>query len=268
MEGNTYTGTDVVAAYQEALQNFQNEYQYPKYAGDGNFTMKIIVSTLRVLPSGVVEGDLETAFILKQAYPDIVRGFDAVSQEDPGNTTVSYLSVWETIPQLERQYQVTMPFFFHDGETDTRNNTNLIDAVLLGSHRIGHGFNAMWMPRVKEELKLRKIPLEVCPLSNQILRYVDNVEIHPGGQYITEGLPIVLSSDDPGIFGYTGMTYDFWTAAMAWRLDLRALKVLAMNSIEYSTLTSDEKTYSMQLFNDNWNQFVTNSLNTFLYENK
>jgi adenosine deaminase CECR1 len=263
LNGNTFTGTDVVVAYEEALDNFQNDYQYPKYAG-GNFSMKLIVSTLRVLPSGEVEGDLENAFILKQAHPDTVRGFDAVSEEDTGNTTVSYLSVWETIPQLERQYQVTMPFFFHDGESDTRNNTNLIDAVLLGSHRIGHGVNAFWMPRVREELKFRKIPLEICPLSNQILRYVDNIEIHPGGSYIMEGLPVVISSDDPGIFGYTGMTYDFWVAAMAWRLDLRALKVLAMNSLEYSTLTKDEKSYAMELFNENWNAFVKTSLDAFI----
>lgn len=261
LEGNTYVGTDVVGVYEEVLDTFVNSYQYPKFV---NFTMKLIVSTLRVLPSGEVQGDLENAFILKQAYPDMVTGFDAVAEEDTGGTTLSYLSVWETIPALERKYQMRIPFFFHDGETDTRNNTNLIDAVLLGSHRIGHGVNAFWSPRVRRELKARNIPLEVCPLSNQILRYVDNMEIHPGGSYITEGLPIVISSDDPGVFGYEGMTYDFWVAAMAWRLDLRTIKVLAMNSITYSTLSRDEKTVAMNLWEDNWNSFVAESLATFV----
>mmetsp|Transcript_21164 Transcript_21164/g.25018 ORF Transcript_21164/g.25018 Transcript_21164/m.25018 type:complete len:572 (-) Transcript_21164:39-1754(-) len=262
MDGTTYIGPDIIQAYEEALDNFINEYKYPQYSG-GNFTMKIIVSTLRVLPSGVVEGDLENAFILKQAHPNTVTGFDAVAEEDTGNTTVSYLEVWETIPALEEQYQMQIPFFFHDGETDTRNNTNLIDAVLLGSHRIGHGVNAFWSPRVRRELKLRDIPLEVCPLSNQILRYVDNVEIHPGGSYIADGIPIVISSDDPGIFGYEGMTYDFWVATMAWRLDLRTLKVLAMNSLTYSTLSTDEQTYSFKIWEENWNKFVSESLQTY-----
>jgi adenosine deaminase CECR1 len=51
------------------------------------------------------------------------------------------------------------------------------------------------------------------------------LETHPAGAYITEGLPIVISSDDPGVFGYEGLTYDYWAAAMSWQLDLRNLKV-------------------------------------------
>ena len=61
------------------------------------------------------------------------------------------------------------PFAF-PGESNSRNNTNLVDAVLLGAKRIGHGLNAYWNPLVRRELKAAGTPLEVCPLSNQILR--------------------------------------------------------------------------------------------------
>ena len=33
-----------------------------------------------------------------------------------------------------------MPCFFHAGETHDRENENLYDALILGSKRIGHGF--------------------------------------------------------------------------------------------------------------------------------
>jgi len=234
--------------------------QFPSFGG-GNFTLRVIPSTLRVLPSGLVDGDLEHAFALKQAYPVTVVGFDAVSEEDTGHATVDYLSVWEAIPTLEAKYGVVMPLFFHDGESDSRNNTNLVDAILLGSHRIGHGFNAFWSPKVRHELKRRgNMPLEVCPISNQILRYVDNLQTHPAGAYIAEGLPLVLSNDDPGVFGYEGLTYDFWVAAMAWQLDLRALKVLSRNSLTYSALSDDDKDAALALWEAKWAAFVEDTL--------
>jgi hypothetical protein len=41
------------------------------------------------------------------------------------NYQIDYLSVWESIPYLEEKYGLTMPLFFHDGESASRNNTNM-----------------------------------------------------------------------------------------------------------------------------------------------
>lgn len=43
-----------------------------------------------------------------------------------------------------------------------------IDAVLLGTHRIGHGFALLKHPKVLELVKSRQIAVEVNPVSNQV----------------------------------------------------------------------------------------------------
>ena len=45
------------------------------------------------------------------------------------------------------------------------------------------------------------------------------------------GIPIVLSGDDPALFGYDEVTVDWYEAYMAWGLNLGDLKKLALNSL-------------------------------------
>lgn len=47
---------------------------------------------------------------------------------------------------------------------------------------------------------------------------------------LRNGLPVTLSSDDPGIWGAKGLSHDWWEATVAWQLDTQALKTLAHNS--------------------------------------
>jgi len=45
---------------------------------------------------------------------------------------------------------------------------NLVDALLLNVTRIGHGFAINKHPLVKQLIETRRIPLEICPISNQV----------------------------------------------------------------------------------------------------
>jgi len=252
LDGNTYVGLDVVQIYEDVLVKFQQKYP--------QFTSKLIISSLRHLTDTEVEGDIEDSFIMRKANPDFIKGFDLVAEEDPNYSTLKYLPVWATIPSLMEKYEITMPLYFHDGESDFVNDTNVVDAVLLGSKRVGHGFNTFYFPLVKELMKIQGTCIEVCPISNQILRYVDDLRIHPAAGYINEGVPIVISSDDPGVFGYEGLSYDFYEATLAWQLDLRQLKQLAFNSLHYSALEGAEKQNAIAVWEANWEIFVTKSL--------
>jgi len=52
--------------------------------------------------------------------------------------------------------------------TDWSDKVNLVDALLLNVTRIGHGFAITKHPLVKQLLETRRIPLEICPISNQV----------------------------------------------------------------------------------------------------
>ena len=60
----------------------------------------------------------------------------------------------------------------------TQVDDNLIDAVLLNTSRIGHGYALTKHPEVMKIVKQRSIPIEVNPISNQV------------------GMPVKLYSDD------------------------------------------------------------------------
>ena len=65
-----------------------------------------------------------------------------------------------------------------------------------------------------------------------------------------------LNPDDPAIYGYQGVTHDFWAACIAWDLDLLALKVLAYYSLEYSGLGDAEKTKAIEEWLVTWAAFA------------
>lgn len=45
--------------------------------------------------------------------------------------------------------------------------------------------------------------IEVCPTSNRRIGGIDDPAHHPVHRLVSTGLPVVVSSDDPGIFGTT-----------------------------------------------------------------
>lgn len=74
-----------------------------------------------------------------------------------------------------------------------------------------------------------------------MLGYVPDQRHHPAITYLRYGIPVVLGADDPATFGYNEFTLDWYEAFMAWGLNLGDLRHLAMNSLQYSSLSASEK---------------------------
>lgn len=233
-----------------------------------DFTLKIIYTSLRFRTKDEVLQDLERAYQLRKRYPEMIKGFDLVAEEDHGHSTLYFLDTWMKMDSLQQVYGVDMPLYLHDGESDWVSSQNLYDAVLLDSRRIGHGFNLFRFPNLLEQVKKQDICLEINPISNQILGYIRDLRLHPASTYLTRGVPCTISSDDPLIFDYQGLSYDFWSVFLAWELNLKELKGLALNSLRYSALNEQEKQEALDSFNKQWSAFVESALNQLTMNNE
>lgn len=192
---------------------------------------------------------------MKLKFPDFFAGFDLVGQEDKGIPLITYA---DELKKMSNDIQM----YFHAGETNWYGvsiDENLLDAVLLGAKRIGHGFAIVKHPKVLKLMREKNIAIEICPISNQVLGLVKDLRNHPANILFSEGYPVVVSNDDPGIWGGKALSYDFYEAFMSLmsrNADIRALKQLAMNSITYSSLSEDKKIKAMDLFNQKWLVFI------------
>jgi len=249
-DGRVYSGGEVIDVYRKALVDFQ------KNEGMPNFTMKLIVSSLRVLDVKTIEDDVEEAVQLWLDNKDIIMGFDLVAEEDPNHRTLDYLDVWMKLKEWEERNGVNLPLYFHDGESNDRNNTNVFDAVMLGSKRIGHGTNLYFFPVLYDLIKEQGTVIEVNPLSNQILRYVDNLELHPVNTFLAEGMNVVIAADDPGAFGYVGLSWDYWVSLMGFQLNIKSLKTLARGGLVHSGLEGEELKNALRYWEEEWNKWV------------
>lgn len=112
------------------------------------------------------------------------------------------------------------------------------DAVRTGqAERIGHGVDLVqeddWR-RLARDMARRRIAVEVPLTSNAQILQVEGDE-HPFPVYRKYGVPVVLSTDDPGVSrGDIGQEYQ--RAARTYGLGYPELKDLARASLEYAFL--------------------------------
>lgn len=222
---------------------------------DADFDIKFIPVGGRSATRDRIAQVLSAAIEQRAKNPERVKGFDLVEEEDRANTNLFYVEELLAARREAERRGMSLPLYLHSGETNRAENENLYDAVLLGASRIGHGVALIKHPLLMEIVKKRGTAIEVCPTSNQILGYVPDLRNHPAASYISAGLPVVLSPDDAGIM-QNSLSHDFYVAFMAWGLDLRDLKQLAMNSLLHSAMNPDEKRRALAVWARRWSVFV------------
>lgn len=220
------------------------------------FSLKLIYSSFKFLDPKSIEKQLGISFELKKEFPDVISGFDLVADEAAGNSVYSFQEDWMKLNDLSKKYGVTMPLFLHAGESTSVFNKNVLDISSLDNPRIGHGLNLIYFPKTMDLIKKQNKLVEVSPISNQILGYVSDLRNHPARVLLSNGVQCSINSDDPSVYGYEGLSYDFWSAFVYWELDVKALKKLVFNSINYSSLNESEKKNALTYLNKQWDDFV------------
>lgn len=90
-----------------------------------------------------------------------------------------------------------------------------------------------------------------------VLGYTKDLRTHPVSVLLSRGIQASISSDDPGLFGYEGVTLDYVYATGAWMLDLRDLKQLSLNGIKYACISEEKKKYYREeVFPNKWTAWV------------
>jgi len=269
----TYTLNGTVLPAEDMLTKLQATSDAFRVAHPDSFIgVRVIYCSLRFAPAAEIGAALAHAAALRRQFPRLVAGYDLVGREDTGRPLLYYRQQLQAA-QVSAQAGATstgdvglsLPYFFHAGETDWKGvaaDLNLVDALLLNTSRIGHGFALGGHPLLRALVRERSVGVEVCPISNQVLQLVNDLQNHPLRLFLAEGLPVTISPDDPALWGASGSTYDFFQACLLSgnSTGLATLKQLSWNSLSLSSLASVDKDQAIRQWLAQWDIFVDTTL--------
>ena len=89
-----------------------------------------------------------------------------------------------------------------------------------------------------------------------VLGYTKDLRSHPISYLMSRGVQFSISSDDPGLFGYEGVTLDYVYGMCAWGLSIRDLKQLSYNGITYSSISEDKKAKLKLILAEDWQTWI------------
>ncbi|VDB96742.1 unnamed protein product [Peniophora sp. CBMAI 1063] len=228
--------------------------------GDEFFGIKIIYSVVRLLLPQELEWYTADVLALKKEFPDIIAGFDLVGDENVLRPLKYYLPQLLKLKADAKEAGLDLPLILHAGETLTDGgepDENMYDAILLGAPRIGHGYSLVKHPKLMEICRERGIAIEVCPISNEILRLCSSMPAHPLPILLNNGIPVSLNSDDPAVFNSMGMSYDFYQVIVSSEISgLSTLAQLALDSLQYSVLPDEQKKQAIAAWERRFAKFV------------
>ncbi|KAG6023571.1 hypothetical protein E4U41_001979 [Claviceps citrina] len=214
--------------------------------GKGFWGLTTIWTTLRSSDTRDMIEHMDHCLTTKLEFPHLIAGYDLVGPEDFGKPLADVLPELFWFRKQCTLEKVNIPFFFHAGETLGDGNStdnNLFDAILLGTRRIGHAYSLYKHPLLIDMVKEKKILVESCPISNEVLRLCGSVMAHPLPALLSRGVACCLCNDDPAMLGQetAGMSHDFWQALQGWdNLGLAGLGSLAENSVRWAAFEDQD----------------------------
>lgn len=133
-----------------------------------------------------------------------------------------------------------LPVTIHAGEA--AGPDNIYNAVMkLGASRIGHGVRLKEDPAIRELIRRRGVPLEMCPVSNIQTKAVADWGSYPIRDYFDSGIPITVNTDNPGVSG-TCLTREYGVLAELFQFTRQELSQLVLNAANAAFLNDRDKT--------------------------
>lgn len=197
---------------------------------DHGYNAKLIGILSRTF--GVSACDRELQAILSAPSPILV-GLDLAGDEKKFPAKLF-------IEHFDKARDAGLHITVHAGEADGPNS--IWDAInLLGATRIGHGVAAIEDAKLLHYMAMHNIGIESCILSNYQTGTWTTIAQHPVNQFLEQGIPVFLNTDDPGVSNNT-LQSEYDLALREVKLSNEKLQTLKLNSLSQAFLTQKEKT--------------------------
>ena len=200
-----------------------------------------ILEIRRNHPFEQVALDAIEAFAIASQVPDIVA-INMVEPEYAPYAEQDYLIQMQFMASLHEKFP-NVPIVIHAGETPRESLKNakvphIATALnLLRPKRIGHAASIKWEPdhlKTTQQLHQQDVAVEINLSSNDQILGIKGDD-HALNYLIKHHVPLVLSSDDPGISRNT-LAYEYFRAVKEHHLSIADLVQLSRNSLSYSLL--------------------------------
>ena len=125
-----------------------------------------------------------------------------------------------------------------------------------GARRIGHGVSFPLEHDAQSllaEMRRWQITVEINLTSNDKILGVRGKD-HPLPAYLAAGVPVVLSTDDPGV-SRINLANEYFRAARDYGLDYRALKAIARNALIRAFLDDAQRRSGLERFDQSSAEF-------------
>ena len=138
---------------------------------------------------------------------------------------------------MKKAKEYNIPFTMHAGEMG--DGSHILDAIEMGTRRIGHGINCIQDDRYVKALLDTNMPLEVCVSSN--VKVERNYGAHPVRYMLEKGLNVTLNSDNM-IFSRTDLVNEHNQLRMLG-VDDNTLMKTTYNALDAAFCDEDTKNY-------------------------
>ncbi|MBV6511269.1 MAG: adenosine deaminase [Ignavibacteriales bacterium] len=193
-----------------------------------------------------MKDSLEIAELAVNYRDQGVVGFDLAGEEG-GYPPKKHIEAFQFIQR--QNFNITI----HAGEAFGKES--IWQAIQwCGAHRIGHGtrliedfsFDAegkvTGMGDLAQYVLDKRIPIEVCLLSNVFTGAVDKIENHPFGVLYKSKFRLTINTDDR-LMGNTTMTKEFLTAVETFGINLDDIEKLTINAMKSAFCHHEERLY-------------------------
>lgn len=193
-----------------------------------------------------MKNTLEIAELAVNFRKDGVVGFDLAGEEG-GYPPKKHIDAFQFIQRAN--FNITI----HAGEAFGKES--IWQAIQwCGAHRIGHATRliediiqddkgeVIGFGELAQYVLDKRIPLEICLLSNLHTGAVDKLENHPFGVFYKEKFRVTINTDDR-LMSDTNLTKEFLTAVEYFNLNLDDIEKITINSMKSAFIPYKERLY-------------------------